>query len=69
MQVLCASDSNSQIRNTILYNIYLVVNHRFIGSLQCFIQDEATAAFNIQHENLWLKITVHKYFQSRSENF
>ena len=69
MQVLFASDSKIQIRSTILYGIYLVVNHRFIGSLQCFIQDEATAAFNTWHENLWLKITVHKYFQSKSENF
>lgn len=67
MQVLYASNSKIQIRSAILYGIYLV-NHRFTGSLQCFIQHEATAAFNICNENLLLKTTVHRYFQSRSEN-
>lgn len=58
MQVLYTSNFKIQIRSTILYGTYLVVNHSFTGSLQCFIQDEATAAFNMCHENLWLKITV-----------
>lgn len=62
MQVLCSSDAKIKIKSFILYGIYLIVNHRFIWSLQPFVQDEATIAFNIWHEELSLKITMHRYF-------